>query len=283
MASNGRGEASMYDEYGSFGPAAAHPNVSGYGAWGDPYGTSTRESLGTHEPMAPLGLEILDATWDPAAELQQLLQPPAGQEFSTATSGYGRTPESPDDSALVGLNGATAELPHVRPAPHGHRRRAPSRNPRFTLLQTVSFSIAALAAVIVSMVSVFGGMVALGPLRHVAAPRTSQGLMSWWPLLVYGPWMVASLSIVRASLHQRRAVHSWVVVLFFSAVATWLCVTQAAGSLTDAAAAALPSLAALACFQQLVRLITLGRPPRHAAARHRIRVPSSATRHPAPG
>ncbi|MFF3323249.1 DUF2637 domain-containing protein [Streptomyces sp. NPDC002889] len=259
--------------------ATAHPNVSGYATWVDPYATSPRDSLGDHQPMAPLGLETLDASWDPAVELQQLLlQPPDGHEFCSASSGYGRTSESLKDSALVGLSGATAELPHVRPASPGHRRRAPARSPSFTLVQTASFSIAALTVVIVSMVSVFGGMVALDPLRDFAESRTSQGLIGWWPLLVYGPWMVASLCILHASLHQRRTVHSWSVVLFFSTVATWLCVTQAPRTLTDAATAALPPLAALACFQQLVRLITLVRPPRQSTPRHRTRVSSFAGR-----
>ncbi|MET9520592.1 hypothetical protein [Streptomyces sp. NPDC002994] len=48
-----------------------------------------------------------------------------------------------------------------------------------------------------------------------------------------------------------------------------LCVAQAPRTPVDAAAAALPSLAALACFQQLVRQITLTRPPRQANPRHR--------------
>jgi hypothetical protein len=36
------------------------------------------------------------------------------------------------------------------------------------------------------------------------------------------------------------------------------------------AAAALPSFASLACFQQLVRQITLTRPPRRPLRRHRL-------------
>lgn len=264
----------MYDEYGSFGSAVSHPEMGGYGRWEDPYAASPKTFLSPHEPMAPLGLEILDGTWDPTAELQQLLQPSAGEEKPTAFSGYGSGLDSGDGSALADRNSITTELPRVRPVP-GHRRRVPSQKPRFSLLQTVSVSIAVVAAVIVSGVSIFGGMVALDPLRHIAASRTSQGLMSWWPVLVYGPWLVASLSILRASLHHRRTVQSWVVVLFFSAITTWLCVIESAGSFTDVAAAALPALAALVCFQQLVRLVTLARPPRRPSARHRVRVPST--------
>ena len=94
-----------------------------------------------------------------------------------------------------------------------------------------------MAAVITSMVSVFGGMATYEPLRQVAVFHTQGGAVSWWPLLVYGPWLVAALSILRAALHRCRAAHSWVVVLLFSSVAVLLCVLQAGGSITGAAAA----------------------------------------------
>ncbi len=137
-------------------------------------------------------------------------------------------------------------------------------------MRTASHVIGALAAVTASTVSFFGGMVAYDPLRLVAVARMQDGIASWWPLLVYGPWLVASLSVLRAALHRRRAVHSWCVVLLFSSIAMLLCVIQAPKTLVDMAAAALPGLASLACFQQLVRQITLTRPPRRTAPRHRV-------------
>lgn len=132
--------------------------------------------------------------------------------------------------------------------------------------------MAALAAVIAASVSLFGGMVAYEPLRLAAVTRTRGSVVSWWPLLVYGPWLVASLAVLRAALHQRRAVHSWAVVLLFSAIAMLLCVAEAPRTVSDAAAAALPGLASLVCFQQVIRQITLTRPPRRAVPRHRQRV-----------
>ncbi|MGW7055994.1 DUF2637 domain-containing protein [Streptomyces sp. NPDC054887] len=219
--------------------------------------------------------------WDPAEELAHLLQEALKADADTAAPPVG--PDGPDLEAdvaatedtgtpLEGLTRITAELPVVRTAPR--RRRAPSRKRPAGVLQTMSFFLAALAAVIVSMVCVFGGMVTYDPLRHLASYRTAESAVSWWPLLVYGPWMVASLSILRAALHQRRAVHSWSVVLLFSTVSVLLCVSQVPRTVVDVAAAALPSFAALACFQQLVRQITLTRPPRQAAPRHRS--PTSA-------
>ncbi|WP_461081902.1 DUF2637 domain-containing protein [Streptomyces deserti] len=137
-----------------------------------------------------------------------------------------------------------------------------------------------MVALIASAVSFIGGVAAYIPLRHAAVSGTQNSIASWWPLLVYGPWLAASLSVLRAALHQRRAVHSWCVVLIFSAIAILLSVAQAPRTAVDISATALPSLASLACFQQLVRQITLTRPPQRAVPRHRLR--PSGTR-PCPG
>ncbi|MET9508619.1 DUF2637 domain-containing protein [Streptomyces flavidovirens] len=227
--------------------------------------------------------------WDPAEELAHLLQEAIAAEASTVTLADTGAPSDTDnddaqlvglgDLPLAGLTEITAELPPVRPASPGRRRPRSRKRQATGALQRTSFALAALAAVVVSMVCVFGGMVTYDPLRHLARYRTTAGAVSWWPLLVYGPWMVASLSILRAALHQRRAAHSWGVVLLFSTVSMVLCVAQAPRTPVDAAAAALPSLAALACFQQLVRQITLTRPPRQTAPRHRS--PGSPLQRPA--
>ncbi|OEJ62237.1 hypothetical protein BGM19_33695 [Streptomyces agglomeratus] len=236
----------------------------------------------------PTLVDQLHAHWDPAEELAHLLHEAMENERSAAPPAEIHDPpdtaEQPATEGagapLAGLTQITAELPPLRTAP-SRRRRAPARRKRAVgALQTTSFFLAALAAVVVSMVCVFGGMVAYDPLRHLAKHRTSGATVRWWPLLVYGPWMVASLSVLRAALHQRRAAHSWAVVLLFSTVSMILCVAQAPHTVVDAAAAALPSLAALACFQQLVRQITLTRPPRQANPRHRSRDRPPSRQHP---
>ncbi|MFI1867204.1 DUF2637 domain-containing protein [Streptomyces jumonjinensis] len=267
----------MHDEHGLYGSAAAYPQAEGHPGWTDPYGAPV---AGGYPQPPPMGARPLDVPWDPTAELEQLLQTSDDRDFGPPAPVYGLAPDPLEDTATVELLRTAAEPPRAYQAPASHRRRAPTRDRRVLLLRVASFSIAVLAAVIVSMVSVFGGMVALAPLQEIAEPRTSQTLIIWWPLLVYGPWVVASLSILRASLHRRRAMHSWTVVLFFSCVATLLCVVQAPRTLIDVAAAALPSLAVLACFQQLVRLITMVRPPRQAGRRHRARVSSQTPRQP---
>jgi len=231
-------------------------------------GSGRHRASATHpDPLVPP-----DPAWDPAEELAYMLQEAVTGEYS---SNLRRPREEasvttpPSGSPMGNLQEITAELPRLRAAPQGHRKLPVRRRP--DSLHMTSCLIAALAAVIVSMVSVFSGMVAYDPLILVTTVGVQGSLAAWWPVLVYGPWMAASLSILRAALHQRRAVHSWFVVLLFSSVAVLLCVVQAPRTIADTAAAALPGVAALACFQQLVRQVTLTRPPRRASPRHRLR------------
>ncbi|WP_343244311.1 DUF2637 domain-containing protein [Streptomyces sp. SID14446] len=161
-------------------------------------------------------------------------------------------------------------VPRPRTGSHDHRRRRLRRvrPPQgWSWLKIASISLAALTALIVAMVSVFGAVVSYDPLRHVATPTVADDLAHCWPLLVFGPWLVASLSVLRAALHRRRAAHSWVVVVLFSAFAVALCVNQADKTLTGMAVVGLPPVTALTCFHQLVRQITLTRPHRNPPRR----------------
>ncbi|MDT0392571.1 hypothetical protein [Streptomyces dubilierae] len=216
-----------------------------------------------------------DPTWDPAEELAFILEEALQQEASRIPAPRDEPPPAaaepvpaPGGERMRRLQDITEELPPVRDVPRRHRKVRTRKAPR--LLRTTSFLVAALAAVIATAVSLLSGIVAYDPLRLVAASPAERGLRTWWPLLVYGPWLVASLSVLRAALHQRRAAHSWCVVLVFSCVAVLLCVVQAPRTVLGTAAAALPGIAALACFQQVVRQITLTRPPVRSAPRHRV-------------
>ncbi|WP_031042633.1 DUF2637 domain-containing protein [Streptomyces sp. NRRL F-5650] len=241
-----------------------------------PYGEGSFHAAGSgtgrHRAPEQASQETLvppEPGWDPAEELAFLLQDAMAQQSGV--------PSAPDTSALAPAPGTplsnlqeiTAELPPLRESPTSHRRVRRGR--KVSRLRAASLFVAALAAVIAASVSLFGGMVAYEPLRLAAVTRTRGSIVSWWPLLVYGPWLVASLAVLRAALHQRRAVHSWAVVLLFSAIAMFLCVVEAPRTVSDGAAAALPGLASLVCFQQVVRQITLTRPPRRAVPRHRQR------------
>ncbi|MEV6961531.1 hypothetical protein AB0M97_20475 [Streptomyces sp. NPDC051207] len=219
--------------------------------------------------------EPLDSSlppWDPAEELACLLQEAHNDEYRAAVP-QPRQEEPvtapPVGSPMRNLHDMTAELPPVRRTRRGHRKLSERHRP--DAVRVASYVLAALAAVTVSMVSVFSGVVTYQPLLLVTTAHHTGTSSAWWPMLVYGPWMAGSLSVLRAALHQRRAVHSWFVVLLFSSVAVLLCVVQAPRTIADTAAAALPGVAALTCFQQLVRQITLTRPPRRTVPRHRQR------------
>ncbi|GAA3373577.1 DUF2637 domain-containing protein [Streptomyces sannanensis] len=237
---------------------------------GEPYGEpATGESplFATGRGVIPDHFGVVPEQWSPEAELARLLR--------AETHGYAPMTDVADVAPL------TPPVPPKPPVPPtlprdatqteggawGHRRPPRRRSGTVSPVRTLSISVAALAAVIAAMVGVLSGMVSYEPLRNIAIPAVPTPLTRWWPLLVYGTWMVASLSILRATLHQRRATHSWYTVLGSSAVAIAVNVSQAPPTLTGAAAAALPPLAALACFQQLVRQITLTRPPRQGLPR----------------
>lgn len=237
----------------------AYPYESGTGWQGSPV-----DALNSGPPLVPP-----DSGWDPVEELAYLLQEAVPAEQAAMVPPARSKSSSGVDFAdpMEKLAQITAQLPPIKRSSDGHRKLR-VRKFRLKWLQAGSFVIVAFVAVIVAMVSVFGGVVAYGPLQKITS-GTKGGMIPWWPLLVYGPWMVASLSILRTTLHQRRALHSWFIVLLFSSVAIMLCVAQADRTFTGIAGAALPAVACLACLHQLVRQITLTLPPRQGTPRHR--------------
>ncbi|MET9468449.1 hypothetical protein ABZY44_27410 [Streptomyces sp. NPDC006544] len=255
----------MYESYGYPDLHGLHPQPEVSAFWGLPeHGQqpSPREAFGGPGEAHP--------PWDPAEELAGLLQERAapGQAEPFTRDGFDGMSDTASTLGLVTGLKHTSTKPPPAHASGGHRR-GPSRTRVVTLLETGSLFTAALVGTIAAVVSVLSGLAICDALRHSAGPHTARAVVSWWPLLIYGPWMVASLSILRSALHRRRALHSWSIVLLFSTLATLLCVAQAPRTITAGAASALPAVAALACFQQLVRQITLTRPPRQATPRHR--------------
>jgi hypothetical protein len=92
----------------------------------------------------------------------------------------------------------------------------------------------------------------------------SAKLARWWPLMVYGPWLVAGLSILRATVQHRSARRSWAVMLIASATAVALCVGQSPRSLLAMVVVGIPPITALICFRELVGQISPQHGPRHA-------------------
>jgi hypothetical protein len=132
-----------------------------------------------------------------------------------------------------------------------------------------------MTAMIVTTLSILGGVISYDPMRHLASLGVSPGLADWWPLLVFGPWLVASLSILRAAVHQRHVPHSWAVVVAFSAIAVYLCVAHSPKTVTGMVVTGLPPITALVSFHQLIRQITLTNPPKHALPRQPSGSPQS--------
>ncbi|MFH9421857.1 DUF2637 domain-containing protein [Streptomyces sp. NPDC017529] len=184
----------------------------------------------------------------------------------------------------------TAEQPRVADAlpasePHSHRKpsfvraaRNPARGGTRSWRRTLSVVTVVLTAVIVVAVGLLAAVASYPPLRALAGEATSPHIAQLWPLLVYGPWVAAILSILRARAHRRRTAHSWCVVIFFAAVATVLCIAKAPTTPAGITVAGLPPVTVLLCFHQLIRQLEPGPAPtpstRHAqtksgARRHR--------------
>ncbi|WNI14726.1 DUF2637 domain-containing protein [Actinacidiphila sp. ITFR-21] len=203
----------------------------------------------------PPGPDGMNGVLQSDAELRQFLEASMSHE---ATAG-------------LALHIDTGDVPLSR---RRHRKaRAEPQRWKPTRGEALSFSMLVMSVGIMAVVSVLGGTVTHDPLRRFAGAQTPGGLACWWPLLVYGPWTAASLSIVRAALYQRRALHAWAVVLAFSAFAIVFCVVQTPRTFTGVSVVSLPTIATLACFQQLIRQITLTKPPvPRATGAHRGRI-----------
>lgn len=219
-----------------------------------------------HSAVTGPDLAVLDGRWNPEEELARLLSTSAGPATGAPAGGHGLG-EGPAGGPGPSVAGA-----RTRP-PAGHRRPRLRRHP-FLATKVLSLLLSSLVALLVAVVSLLCAVVAYDPLSYLAAPGRSSDVANYWPLLIYGPWLVGSFSVLRAALFRRRAVQGWLTVVLFSLVAASLCVAQAEVSLTGCLVAGLPPVAALACFHQLVRQITLTRPPRREAPhRHRRAAP----------
>lgn len=176
-----------------------------------------------------------------------------------------------DLAQLLDESRRRAEAGTDRPPGPGPTRRAHRRGggpARELLLPATSFVITALLAMVFAGVSTVGGVVTYGFTRTSAA-TVVDGLASWWPVLLLGPWAAASLFMLRSpGARGRRARTAWTVLLLFSAVTAALCLTQTRKDFTGIAVAVLPPVAALACLRLLVLHLTPVH-PRHAMAHRR--------------
>ncbi|WP_327067261.1 DUF2637 domain-containing protein [Kitasatospora sp. NBC_01250] len=180
-------------------------------------------------------------------------------------------PRAPlDDAGLHATGADSAELG----APTASHRRRRAQRPVVSWPLAIGEAFGVLTAVLVAAVCVLGGMLSYDPLRDLAQSRVPHGLSHLWPVIVYGPWLVGCLSVLRAALEGRRPAHSWAVVVISSSVATGLCISDACRTffgVLDIVVAGLPPITAAVSLHQLVRQLTTAhtarRTPRHTVRR----------------
>ncbi|MEV6113378.1 DUF2637 domain-containing protein [Streptomyces sp. NPDC052109] len=183
----------------------------------------------------------IEIQWDPVEELAQML---------SAASGANPEPSPPHERSS-----------HRRTR---RRLRAESRT-HDSNRGTHTILVATISVCAVCMLG-WSFSYSYAQLRATASFVLPMRLAQWWPLTVYGPWLVAALSILRATVQSRSARRSWGVVLGASAMAVALCVSHSSHSLLSLIIFGIPPITALVCFWEIVGQVSskVAR-PRHAA------------------
>ncbi|MDC0767593.1 DUF2637 domain-containing protein [Streptomyces sp. HD] len=184
--------------------------------------------------------------WDLDEELAQML---------STTQGLDPAPPPPSP-----VRAKPQPRPVHRRRPQPGTRGLPG-NPR---ILTVSVLVTLITLCAVTMLT-WSISYSYDQLRAIALLVVSPDLAHWWPLTVYGPWLLAGLSILRASVQRRTARRSWAVMFISSGTAVALCIGQSAGSLLAMVIVGIPPITALVCFRELVGQFSSRPGPRHAA------------------
>ncbi|MGW6455636.1 DUF2637 domain-containing protein [Streptomyces sp. NPDC055078] len=161
--------------------------------------------------------------------------------------------------------------PHTAPASHRKATLLPaSRDGRggWSWRRLLSLVSVVLTAVIVAAVGILGALASYPALRSLADGVTPPDVAELWPLLIYGPWIAATLSILRARAYRRRIAHSWCVIIFFAGISMALCIIEAPTTPAGITVAGLPPVTVLLCFHQLVRQLDLTPTPPAPSTRH---------------
>ncbi|MFJ6655956.1 DUF2637 domain-containing protein [Streptomyces sp. NPDC091377] len=171
--------------------------------------------------------------WDPEQELITLLSEEAAQK---------RAPASPEPPAGPDQPPRRGDGRHVRKKrtflPDGRRCST-------VLIAVISVCVA------VSMLA-WSVLYTYRQLLDTAEGVLPPELARWWPLTVYGPWFVAALSILHATVQRRRARRSWGVLLAASAAAAALSVSHASHSPLSFVMFGFPPITALVCFWEII-------------------------------
>ncbi|WP_129312331.1 DUF2637 domain-containing protein [Streptomyces sp. L2] len=181
--------------------------------------------------------------WDPDVELAQILNMESGMHSAYPPPAGRGAPVPPADQR--------------QPMPR-YRGHASKRRVRPTALL--------IAVIIACTASMLGWSISYSyeQLRTVASLFMPATVARWWPWMLYGPWLAAGMSIMRASLQHRTARWSWTVLVTASVGAVALCVGNSSKSLLMMAVSGIPPITALACFQELVTQFSYRYRPQHA-------------------
>ncbi|MFD8395515.1 DUF2637 domain-containing protein [Streptomyces sp. NPDC059680] len=200
---------------------------------------STRQ---THHGWHSLDAMVGDG-WDPDLELAQMLnmEPGANSAYPPPAGQMSHQPPA----------GRPQPLPRYRS--HASRRRI---KPTAILITAIMACSAIMLGWSISY--------SYDQLRAVASLFMPEKLARWWPWMLYGPWLAAGMSIMRASLQHRTARWSWTVIVTASVGAVALCIGNSSKSLLMMTVSGIPPITALACFQELVSQFSYRYRPQHA-------------------
>ncbi|WP_258193472.1 DUF2637 domain-containing protein [Streptomyces sp. MA5143a] len=209
--------------------------------WQDTYGGMETQHIWLPDPRTP------SDDWEHDEESTQMSMP-ASVPVSVPVA-MPRQVQVPSPSRPVSRR---------RPRPGAHIF---SGNPRSFTVAFLVFTITVCAATMLSWSISYS----YNQLHGIALLVVSERFAQWWPLTVYGPWLVAGLSILRASVQHRTARRSWAVMLLSSGTAVALCIGQTPGSVLAMVVVGIPPITALVCFRELVGQFSSRSGPRHAA------------------
>ncbi|WP_416985788.1 DUF2637 domain-containing protein [Streptomyces sp. T028] len=202
-----------------------------------------------YDPAYDPAFATIEMQWDPAEELAQML---SGASVAAAAS------SDPTPPHRSGGRTGHRKMRRQFHAETGQAQENP-RNAHVTIL---------IAMISVCAVCMLGWSFSYSyvQLRDTASSVLPQRLAQWWPLTVYGPWLVAALSVLRATVQGRSARGSWCVLLGASAMAVSLCISHASHSLLSLVIFGIPPVTALVCFWEIVGQVSSKETkPRHAA------------------
>ncbi|MDX3763404.1 DUF2637 domain-containing protein [Streptomyces sp. AK02-04a] len=190
-----------------------------------------------------LDTTMAGGVWDPDVELAQMLNMEPGMN-STRPRPAGQGPHTPP-------------VDQRQPLPR-YRSHASKRRIRPTAILIV--------AIVACTASMLGWSISYSyeQLHAVAALVMPEKLARWWPWMLYGPWLAAGMSIMRASLRHRTARWSWTIIVTASVASVALCIGNSSKSTLMMAISGIPPLTALACFQELVTQCAYRYRPQHA-------------------